>query len=241
MSGTETAPPSSAGATATVCEACRTENGPERRFCKRCGAWMIEAPPSRPVVRIPYAVRMRKWLFGRTPYTPGLGPAGWAVRLAYGMVPLVLVAALVQVRPDHWLMYHFGWWQITDADAAAPVNTWEVQRWAVDGIRNRGWMTAGAGSGTLVIRFPGETQIREISFETGYSSDDKSVRRPKKITMTWGDTDDPIPVDLHDTHRVQWKRVNEKASSVTIRMDEVYQPGATGKPVLIGEISFWRI
>ena len=86
-----------------ICSTCGTQNDPSRRFCARCGEWLVTpVTANRPPA--PYRGRFRenlrrRWFGDRGPYTGQLSRATVGFRVLSGVAFVVILTA-VDAIPD---------------------------------------------------------------------------------------------------------------------------------------------
>lgn len=227
-----------------VCDGCGTKNGPERRFCRRCGDWLITPPPITSAPRVPLGRRLRKWFLGRAPFGSGLSRVVVAVWVTAVMLPLVLLAGLTvagKVQPDRWakdqVAQGFGLGRVQGFPEGRASGTQGRVDWAVDGLRNSAWKVPWTGKPeTLVIEFPKEVDLREIGFESGYADNDPTTVRPKEVQVIWSHGSETF--SLEDSPDLQRRDLDAQTNRITIEVTEVFGASA-GKELAIGDITFW--
>jgi hypothetical protein len=187
------------------CGNCGTVSDSTRRFCRRCGTWLVTptlvapAPPDRLRTRL-----RRRWWGGTTgAYTGDLTRGTIAFRilsvvLALGLVAGVLtLVGLHPIRRATDLVGHvLGSGRVDGVTAqAAPADALPgyPAAWAVDDVRGRGFATrwtsassdpkaactsptpAPATASSLVLTFRQPTDVREIGIEAGLPADDPQL------------------------------------------------------------------
>lgn len=211
------APDSSAGVgvmgtPALVCGWCRTGNEANRRFCRRCGNWLV-TPTSSPQATRPSARDTRPWWLGgpRTPYTGELSRTTIAYRvLAAVGVPALIVLLLAltgqhPVRRVTDLAGHLRGTGRLDRLTATSAEPQGKPAAAVDNVRALGWSPRWPGTTTridpdavcastsavgpsLMVTFAEEADVREIGVEAGLpDGDGQRVHRwrPEVIRLDW--------------------------------------------------------
>jgi hypothetical protein len=197
-------PPMSTAPLQLTCSNCGTASDPQRRFCRRCGTWLVTptlvapAPPDRLGKRL-----RRRWWGGTSGAYSGDLTRG---TVAFRILSVVLVLALVAVgltfagwhpirRATDLVGHVLGSGRVTGVTAqAVPGDAFPdvPAAWVVDDVRGRGfatrWVAAspgssapacrGAASGTfssLVLTFPQPTDVREVGIEAGPPANDPQV------------------------------------------------------------------
>lgn len=191
--------------TVRQCYHCGLENPLQRRFCRRCGAWLVD--PTAPVAVAPLPLRGRlrqRWWGGpRTAYQGSLSRSTVVFRALSVTAALLVVGLLLGVagfnpvtRARDYVGHVRGSGRIADVQATAdPAEAVDDHpaAWATDDVRGRGWTTlwTAAGQGdpeaacvtpaapavanTLVIAFPSPANVREIGIEAGLAEDDPLI------------------------------------------------------------------
>ena len=135
-----------------VCSNCGQSNDQGRRFCGRCGEWLVA--PTAKVAAPPVEFReklRRRWFGDRGPYTDKLSRATVGFRVLVGAVAVTLLTAglgLANVHPIQRVKDQFGHIRGTGKVAgltavAQPAGDRPdpTASWAVDHVRARGWTT----------------------------------------------------------------------------------------------------
>jgi hypothetical protein len=145
------------------CPNCGTDNDPTRRFCGRCGEWLVTpvVTPPPPPAGFRQTWR-RRWFGERGPYTGRLSRATVGFRILAGLVVLAVLTAVLALAGLHPIQriqdevgHIRGTGKVTGltafsqpagmaAPADAPPAGAEADptaAWAVDNVRARGWST----------------------------------------------------------------------------------------------------
>ena len=138
--------------TSTICPNCALDNDPARRFCARCGEWLVT--PTASSGRPPMALReqwRRRWFGDRGPYSDRLSRATVGFRVLVTAVVAVLVTALLGVAQVHPIQrvkdqigHVRGTGRVTGLTATAQPAGGRpdpTAAFAVDQVRARGWST----------------------------------------------------------------------------------------------------
>jgi hypothetical protein len=176
-----------------------------RRFCRRCGTWLVTptlvapAPPDRLRTRL-----RRRWWGGTTgAYTGDLTRGTIAFRILSIVLVLGLVAGVLTLvglhpirRATDLVGHVLGSGRVDGVTAqAAPADALPgyPATWAVDDVRGRGFATrwtsassdpksactsptpAPATASSLVLTFRQPTDVREIGIEAGLPPDDPQL------------------------------------------------------------------
>ena len=143
------------------CPNCATGNPPGRRFCRRCGEWVVDpGPPVEVGPRSRRRAGSRPWWkpFGgeKAAYTKPLTGATIAFRAAVAVVVLIVGSLLLGLfglnpigRGRDYVQHMLGSGRVDGVKAVAeppePVDEHPAD-WAVDDYRARGWTTQWIGT-----------------------------------------------------------------------------------------------
>ena len=198
-------PPTITAPLQRTCGNCGTASDSTRRFCRRCGTWLVTpslvapAPPDRFRTRL-----RRRWWGGTTgAYTGDLTRGTIAFRVLSVVLALALVAGVLTLAGWHPIRratdlvgHVLGSGRVEDGVTAraVPADAYPdiPAAWVVDGVRARGFATRwtlgppgdpGAACGTarsatassLVVTLPGPTDVREIGIEAGLPAGDPQI------------------------------------------------------------------
>jgi len=142
-----------ASGSSTICSNCGQENDPGRRFCSRCGNWLVT--PNVTATPAPPATLKDKWQqrwFGeRSPYTGGLSRATVGFRVLVGVVAVTVLTAILGLANVHPIQrvkdqigHVRGTGKVAGLTAASQPKGDQPDPtaiWAVDNVRERGWST----------------------------------------------------------------------------------------------------
>jgi hypothetical protein len=197
-------PPMSTAPLQRTCSNCGTASDPQRRFCRRCGTWLVTptlvapAPPDRLGRRL-----RRRWWGGTSgAYSGDLTRGTVAFRILSVVLVLALVTGVLTLAGWHPIR------RVTDL-VGHVTGSGRVERvtaqalpadalpgypasWGVDDVRGRGFATrwtsgssgdprtacAGAASATastLLLTLPQPTDVREIGIEAGLPAGDPQL------------------------------------------------------------------
>ena len=141
------------GPASDICSNCGAQNEPSRRFCGRCGQWLVTPTGPAGAAGPPaFAERWRRRWFGdRGPYTGRLSRATVGFRALVAAVGVVLVTAVLGLANLHPIQrvtdqigHVRGTGKVLDLAAAvepAGARPDPTADWAVDRVRARGWST----------------------------------------------------------------------------------------------------
>lgn len=256
------------GTPALVCNWCRTGNEADRRFCRRCGTWLV-TPTSRPQATRPALRGTRPWWLGgpRTPYVGQLSRFTVAYRVLAAVGVPALVVLLLAVTGQHPvrrvtdLAAHLRGTGRLDRLTATSAEPQGKPAAAVDDVRALGWSPRWPGTTTeidpdavcagtavvgpsLMVTFA-EANVREIGVEAGLPEGDgqRGQRwRPEVIRLDWvGGGCQAIRLD--DVPDLQRFGVAQPTlvSGVRVTILSCYpaDPAAAGSTDL-GEITLWH-
>ena len=187
-----------------TCGNCGTASEPTRRFCRRCGTWLVTpslvapGPPDR------LGTRLRRRYWGGGPYSGDLTRGTIAFRILSILVVLlvlVLIMSLTGLHPIRRTTDLIG--HVLGTGRVSGVTAQAVQAdafpgipaaWAVDDVRGRGfatrWTLGGNGdpvatcpkttppqatASLLQLNFPKMTNVREIGIEAGLPEGDPQI------------------------------------------------------------------
>jgi hypothetical protein len=197
-----------------VCGQCGEGNDPNRKFCRRCGASLLEAE----VFSLPWYKRLWRRLSNRKQRQAGDRPrqrrrlvgghgGGWLMTWAKRIfvVALVVFIFLATVGPySHTIKHHVSTWyhdvkkQIdptytpvhpTTALATSSASGHPAGN-VIDGASNTSWEANNAGPGQSVIVYLAKpTEIGKFGFLSGdqdaAATSYITQPRPEQITVTW--------------------------------------------------------
>ncbi|MEZ4597563.1 MAG: zinc ribbon domain-containing protein [Chloroflexota bacterium] len=233
-----------------ICPACGVGNDPARRFCRRCGNSLAEAP-----IAVPVTVPWYRRLFpGRTPqrYQAGDRPRSMAERgrpgrpvLAYlvtfGLMALILAAigsyvAVPDVREQvdrtvtglkRQLMP-----ELADVHPSA-------SNAAVDDDKATWWTGRGDDPG-MTLRFSPAVDLGALVVHGGAGAEDfLQFRRPLRLRLVAGDQS--ATVDLADASDPQSKRIDLRGVSRLRVVVEEATGTPQGAPIAIRELEFKEV
>ena len=154
-------PPVSTAPLQHTCQNCGTTSDPTRRFCRRCGVWLVTPTyvPAAPPARLRTRLRRRWWGGTTGAYSGSLTGGTVAFRtlsvvlLLALVVGLLTVARLQPVQRVVDLVGHVrGSGRVLNTDVEARAEPGDAlpgipARWAVDDVRGRGYATRWTAGG----------------------------------------------------------------------------------------------
>jgi len=251
-----------------ICGQCGEGNDPIRKFCRRCGASLVEAV----VYKLPWykalwrrltkgkqrqagdRPKMRRRAFG--------GHGGWAGRLVVALLVLAVLALVVLslVGPAHKSLrktesryyhdvvgvvhptYHPFFAKDASASTSAPGHTPDL---LIDGQKNTSWQSNAKTTGqTIVINFSSATNVAKIGFDIGDQDTPQAYQtepRPSKLKLVFGGPHhEQHTVNLQDVPGFQTFTVSTKdVTGVTISIEGVYAATGNGQNVSIAQVEFF--
>lgn len=242
---------------ALYCSVCGTDNDPDRRLCRSCGAPLLQARP----VAVPW---WRRLLRRYTPAAAGERPGrdrrrrGRRTRRALRTgiaLALVAIAAAVLAGPGRDETRRLGdrikglfttrYEQVTAVSATASSQApRHPATAAVDGASNTAWAERARGDGlnqTLTIVLNRRSDLARIAVLPGASDNQKQFLaqpRPRSLLIVFPDGSEQ-KIDLRDEARFQEFKVDAReVDRVTLRILDVYK-GQSGSDTSIAEVQFF--
>jgi ribosomal protein L40E len=252
-----------------VCGQCGEGNDPARKFCRRCGASLVEAV----IFSLPWYTRWWRKLTQRKQRVAGdrpqqrrraIGGSGpgwltsWVTRIILLAVLVVVVLAFVgpfshsiKHRTTTWYhdvvnVVHPTYNQVhpiaasaTSSVAGHPASN------LIDGASNTSWQDAKAGAGQFaILRFSRVADLAKIGFLNGDQDSPAayvSEPRPQTIEVIFGGKYRATKtITLKDTSAFQTFAIKTKATTgVTIVIQSVYPSSAGGNNVSMAEVELF--
>lgn len=249
------APPERLNPGDLVCGQCGTGNKPTRKFCRRCGADLTDAP----VARVPWWRR----IFGRTEPKAGRpagsrpkvrGPRRWPGRV-------VLLAILAALLGGGWMargyypgLYDAAMDRVQGTEALNPkalqassARPGHGAPRARDGKSNRYWSPVGPGKGEFLrARFGEPVRLVYVVIVPGVSSEDEEAflktGRPRdvRVVMTRRDGSTRVEdIEVEDTvGPAQFNVATDDVRSVKLEIRSIWPGTVKGSGVAISEVEF---
>jgi hypothetical protein len=244
-----------------VCGQCGEGNDPARRFCRRCGASLVEAA----VFTLPWYKRWWRRLTQRKQRAAGERPktrrrafggsGGWLGSLLPKilLVAVIVLVVLAFVGPLHKpIRNHVKRWyydifpsytQVHPTSALASSSApGHPPLQLIDGASNTSWQ-AGNGSSTqlIVLQLPSPTNVGRIGFLSGNQDTPQSFLtqpRPEQVQIQMnGTTPQKVTLNLKDQAAFQTYSLNSKGTTkIDILIKSVYPSTGGGNRVSIAEI-----
>jgi hypothetical protein len=252
-----------------VCGQCGEGNDPQRRFCRRCGASLVEAV----IFTLPWYTRLWRRLTRRKQRLAGdrprtrrriIGGHGGGVIFNIGKwVVLAAVAVLVIlsfVGPYHHSLRHresryyhnvvnivhptYNAYHPTSVTATSSAPGFPASN-LINNADNTTWEANNAGVGQqVVVTFPSPASIAKVGFLNGNQTTPQAYLtepRPEKVEMTFGG---PHPytktVTLKDSPNFQTFTVSAKgATNMTLTIESVYPAQGGGTNTALTQIEFF--
>jgi hypothetical protein len=253
-----------------VCGQCGEGNDPARRFCRRCGASLVQAA----VFALPWYKRW--WRRITTPKTRKAGDRPKLRRRAFGgagggwisgvgtkvlAVAVVALIVLTFVGPyRHPIRHRLSTWYhdvftsynpihpdmaLTTATSAAPGHP---ASFAVDGHGNTSWVSEGRNSGvgqSLTIGLGTQTNVDKIGFLNGQQDNANTFltqARAAEVRLTFlGGTQRYVTtLTLDDTPNFQSHTVKAKNATRLVVTILSVYQSTPGTHVAIAEVEFWK-
>lgn len=137
----------------TICSNCGRENDPGRRFCSRCGDWLV-VPSATATPAVPVTMKdrwQRRWFGERSPYSGSLSRSTIGFRVLVGVVAATVLTAILGLANVHPIQrvkdqvgHVRGTGKVAGLTAAVQPSGGQpdpTASWAVDDVRERGWST----------------------------------------------------------------------------------------------------
>jgi ribosomal protein L40E len=238
-----------------ICGKCGAGNKPTRKFCRRCGADLVDAP----VAQYPW---WKRWFKGRVkaPPTAGARPAQTGRRVPTGLLVVAVVVAVLAAAA--W----FGRGLVSPAYQAVldrvmgtdPVNPTRLTasssapgagpERARDGLSNRFWAPAPRGDGAgewLQARFGEPTRVVYVVVLPGVSSEEEAFLkkgRPKDVELRLVSADGTRKIEdvtLDDEPGAQQFNVaTSDVRAVRMTIKSAYPGSDPGSRVAVAELEF---
>ncbi|HST86148.1 MAG TPA: zinc ribbon domain-containing protein [Kineosporiaceae bacterium] len=265
---------------ASICPNCGQENDQGRRFCGRCGEWLTTPSVTTPAPPVAFKDQLRRRWFGdRGPYSGSLSRATVGFRILVGVVAVTVLTAilgLANLHPIQRVKDQIGHVRGTGRVAGLTATALPAgdqpdptARFAVDGVRARGWTTqwtattdgdpdracqaqpdqlqpgvapAGATATSLAIDFKTAVDVREIGFEAGLVEPDERTDRwqPQTLELRWKNGECQS-VDLKNSPDLQRFGVHAGlVGGVVITIVAGYAPADPGSRLDLGEVTVWQ-
>lgn len=251
-----TGPPERLNPGDLVCGQCGTGNKPTRKFCRRCGADLTDAP----VARVPWWRR----IVGRSEPKPGRpagsrpkvrGPRRWPGRV----VLLAILAALLGggwlARDYYPVVYDAVMDRVQGTEArnarVMGASSWRPDhppRLARDGETNSYWAPMGVGKGESIrLRLRGEpVRLVYLVITPGVSGEDEEAflrtGRPRdvRVVLTREDGSKRVEdIELEDTiGPAQFNVATDDVRGVKLEIRSVWPGNDRGSGVAIAEVEF---
>ena len=251
-----------------ICGQCGEGNDPVRKFCRRCGASLVEAT----VYKLPWYRALWRRMTTRQHKQAGARPklrrrmfggsggwlSSWLLRLI--VLAIIVLVVLSFVGPVHksWRKtekryyhnvinlvhptYHEFFARNASASTAAAGHP---ALFAVDGEKNTSWQSNGKTTGqSLVVTFPQTADIAKVGFDIGDQDTPQSFQtepRPEKVQIVFqGQKPVTKTLTLNDAPGFQTFNVTAKGSTgFTMNIESVYAATGTGQNVSIAELEFF--
>lgn len=274
-SATRTRPPAKKAAPAReinpgdkVCGQCGEGNDPIRRFCRRCGASLVEAT----VFKLPWYKALWRRLTHRKQRQAGDRPkmrrrafggaGGWVGRLVAGIVVLAVLVLVVLslVGPAHKHLrktesryYHdvigvvhptYNPLFARDASASSSAPGHPASN-LISGQKNDSWQSNGKTTGQfVVVNFAQAGNVAKVGFDIGDQDTPQAFQtepRPSKLKLVFGGPHhEQKTVNLRDVPGFQTFTVSTKdVTGVTIFVEGVYPATGPGQNVSIAQVEFF--
>lgn len=252
-----------------ICGQCGEGNDPQRRFCRRCGASLIQAE----VYSLPWYSRLWRRLTHRKQRMAGerpkmrrrvIGGHGGGILFNIGKwVVLAAIAALVilsLVGPYHHTLSHresryyhdvvgtvhptYTAYHATNATATSSAPGFPASN-LVDGVDNNSWEAANAGVGQkVVVTFPTAANLGRIGFLNGDQVTPQAFLtepRPEKVLLQFNGTKPYTKtVTLKDSAAFQTFGIATKGSTtMTLTIESVYPATGGAANTAMTQIEFF--
>ena len=251
-----------------ICGQCGEGNDPARKFCRRCGASIVEAT----VFKLPWykafwrrlttrkqkqagaRPKMRRRLFGS-----GGGVIFKTLRILV-LLAIIVVVVLSFIGPWHKSLkarekryYHdviglvhptYTPYYAHDAEATSSAPGHPAIN-LVDGAKNTSWQSNNTTKGQkITIHFPGNAKIAKVGFDIGDQDTPSSYQtepRPQTLLLDFGGlTHQFKTVHLRDVAGFQTFTITARPYDViTITIDSVYAATGSGQNISIAQIEFF--
>lgn len=251
-----------------VCGQCGEGNDPVRKFCRRCGASLVEAA----VFKLPWYKalwrRFRQRKYKQAGHRPKMrrrafgGHGGWVSSWATRIVALAVVVFVVLSFLGPWhnslkshesRYYHdvIGFVHPTynpyfahDAVASSQAPGHPAM-YLIDGEHNTSWQSNGKTTGqSIVVHFTGTADIAKVGFDIGDQDTPQSFQTEPRPALVKLEFTGAHPVTrtllLRDITGFQTYTVDTKASTgLKIMIEKVYPATGNGQNVSIAQLEFF--
>lgn len=252
-----------------VCRHCGEGNDPQRRFCRRCGASLVEAA----IFALPWYTRLwrrltrpKQRMAGERPRSRRriIGGHGGGIIFNIGkwvvLAAVLVVVILSFVGPYHHSLrnresryYHdvvgevhpnYSAYHPTNATATSTAPGFPASN-LINNADNTSWEANHAGVGqTVLVTFPGSANIAKVGFLNGNQTTPQAYLtepRPAKVQLLFGG---PHPytktVTLKDSPNFQTFTVSAKESTdMTLTIESVYPAQGGGANTSLTQIEFF--
>jgi hypothetical protein len=251
-----------------ICGQCGEGNDPARKFCRRCGASLVEAA----VFKLPWYRALWRRMTHRQQKQAGARPkmrrrafggaGGWLTNWVTRLVVLAIVVVVVLsfVGPYHKTLkrretryyhnvvnlvhptYNQYFAHSATASSSAPGHPPIL---AVDGQKNTSWQTNAKTTGQyLVVSFPSTVNIAKVGFDIGDQDTPQAFQtepRPAQVEFVFEGAQRLVKViHLKDVAGFQTFTLTTKGSnSFTMFIQSVYPATGSGQNVSVSELEFF--
>jgi hypothetical protein len=251
-----------------ICGQCGEGNDPARKFCRRCGASIVEAA----VFKLPWYKAFWRRLTTRKHKQAGARPkmrrrafgggGGFVFKWVFRLLILAIVVLVVLTFVGPWhktLKAHAKRYYHDVVDVVHPTYTPYFAHDAeattsapghpalnlVDGAKNTSWQSNNTVKGQkITIHFPGNAKIAKVGFDVG-DQDTPSLYqtepRPQTLLLDFGGlTHQFKTVHLRDVAGFQTFTITARPYDViTITINSVYPATGSGQNISIAQIEFF--
>ena len=254
-----------------ICGQCGEGNDPVRKFCRRCGASLVQAQ----VFTLPWYRRLWRKLTTKRTREAGARPKvrrrmiggsgpGWLTSWVTRIIVLAVIALVVLTFVGPWhhtLRSHITRYYHDAVNVVHPTysSVHPVQAvasssaaghpadFAIDGVNNTSWQSGVAVSSkkaqTLIITFAGKTNLDKIGFLNGDQDSSGALLTEPRLHVVRLTTPNGYSktLTLSDTANFQKFSIKVKGATSLTITIESVYPSGQGTHVSVAEVEFFKL